>query len=323
MTEKTDLAILSTEYGLLVYIFSNPNWRQTHYVFYGRLDSERIQTMRDVGATNFLCNVGWGDILGSLQNSDISAFRRQWLRLQKEWLRIKIQQKVRHFCRRHGKSMRTFVQMDSSISKICRPYHLNVVEDGIVNYETGNCVVGGGMVPFCTESFVEHVYLAGRLPIPKEIQDKTIVVNMYERWKSFDETERQAITKLFRFDYDKLLRLLQSGRDTILLTQPYYIYDECTVEEQIGMYEDILRNHRKRNVIIKPHPGDTIAYEKYFPECYILREKFPFELCYFTKLPIKKIVAIHSTSIYGLWEKEIVEEHSEMLQRMRSFGGKA
>ncbi len=179
------------------------------------------------------------------------------------------------------------------------------------------------MVEFCTEPFVEQVHLAGRLPIPKEIQEKTVIVDMYNRWKSFDEEERRAITTLFHFDYDEILKLLQSGRDTVLLTQPYYIYDECTVDEQIAMYGDILKNHRRQKVIIKPHPGDTIAYENYFPECCILRENFPFELCYFTKLPIKKVVAIHSTSIYGLWEKTMIEEHPEMLGRMRRFGGKA
>lgn len=260
--------------------------------------------------------------MGQLQNPAVSVFQRQWMRLQKEWLRICLQQKVRNFCHRYEKTIRPFVQMDSSISKICRPYHLNVVEDGTVNYETGDGVIGGSMVKFCTESFVEHVYLAGRLPIPKEIQEKTVIVNMYDRWKTFDEKERRAITTLFRFDYEKLLKLLQSGRDTILLTQPYYIYDECTVDEQIAMYKEILKNHRRQDVIIKPHPGDTTAYEKYFPECCILRENFPFELCYFTKLPIKKIVAIHSTSIYGLWEEDMIEEHPEMLQRMRSVGGK-
>ncbi len=144
LAEKKDLAILSTEYGLMVYIFSNPDWRQTHYVFYGRLGSSLIQAMREVGATQFLCDTGWGDIVGQLQNPEISSFQRQWLRLKKEWLRVRLQQKVRHFCRQYEKIIRTFVQMDNSISKICRPYHLNVVEDGTVNYETKNSVIGGG-----------------------------------------------------------------------------------------------------------------------------------------------------------------------------------
>lgn len=315
-----ELAILSTEYALLVYIFSNPNWKKTHFVFCGRISEEQIRRMEVLGAKNVLAGMRWGDLIKQIQLYPRNSAKRQYLRIIKEYMRIKMQIRVIIFCALNHKKVHVFAQTDNSISSLCHAYNFNLIEDGVFNYEKSLVKTGGGsLVPLSKNEFVKHVYLTGRLPIPKEIKNKVVLVDIKKRWKNFNNQERQEIIDLFHFDYDKLLDLVKNGRDKILLTQNFYRYGRCTVEEQVQIYREILSNYDIKEIIIKTHPEDEIDYQKYFPDCYLLKDKFPFELCYFTNLPLKKLISVNSTSTYGLWDEKYVERHEEMLERLKDL----
>lgn len=308
-----NLAVLSTEYALLVYVFSNTKWKDTHYVFCGRISKETIESMKKVGAQNILSGEHWEELITELRKERKSTLRYQWLRLEKELMRVVMQVKVVFFCFLHHKDICTFAQTDNPISRCCHAYFFNLVEDGILNYENHD------FMKFASNKFVKHVYLTGRLPTPIEFKDKIIFVDMKKRWKEFSAQKKQEIVDLFHFDYDKLLHLVTNGRDKILLTQNFYRYGRCTVEEQVQIYREILSNYDMKEIIIKPHPEDEIDYKKYFPKCYLLKDKFPFELCFFTNLPLKKLISVNSTSTYGLWDEKYVERHEEMLERLKDL----
>lgn len=316
----SDLAVLSTEYSLMIYIFLNPNWKETHYVFCGRISEKQIKKMKMLGVKHVLAGESWLKINNKIKKTDISLVKRYWYKLRKEVFRIGMQVKVLKFFLVHHNNIRTFAQTDNSISQICHRYNFNLVEDGVFNYEPSKNKTGGGeLVSLSYSTFVKRIYLTGRLPIPKLIANKVVLVNMSNCWENFKQNEKEEIIQLFGFNYHKLLDLIKTGRDEILLTQNFYRYGRCTTEEQIQIYREILSKHEMQKVIIKPHPEDEIAYENIFPQCFVLRDRFPFELCYFTKLPFKKLIAVNSTSIYGLWPDEYIESHEEMLTRLKNF----
>lgn len=315
-----DLAILSTEYALLVYIFSNPNWKKTHFIFCGRIDEKMIQKMKMFGAKNILAGEKWAKVVNEIQLCPRNSSRRQYLRILKEYMRIKMQIKAKLFCMWNHKNIHVFAQTDNSISSFCHDYNFNLIEDGVFNYEISLVKTGGGsLVPLSDRQFVKNIYLTGRLSIPEEIKRKVVLVDIKRRWKELNTQERQEIIGLFHFDYYKLLNLVKNGRDKILLTQNFYRYGRCTVEEQVQIYREILSDYDMKEIIIKPHPEDAIDYKKYFPECYLLKDKFPFELCFFTNLPLKKLISVNSTSTYGLWDEVYIERHEEMLERLKDL----
>ena len=55
--EKVDLAIISSEYGLLIYLFANKNWKRSNYVFCGQIDEQVIQNLENFKKnTNTKCD---------------------------------------------------------------------------------------------------------------------------------------------------------------------------------------------------------------------------------------------------------------------------
>lgn len=310
--EKVDLAIISSEYGLLIYLFANKNWKRSNYVFCGQIDEQVIQNLENFKTIRILSGEKWknaGDMIEKYKGKRL--FQQYW-RMRKECMRLSIQIKILKFCWGHSRKC-LWGQTYNFATKIAMKYYFNLIEDGLLNY-TGQEVIDGQQVPFGTNGRVKNIYLSGRLPVPRLIENKSVVINMMNRWNNMSSTEKSEITMLFNFNYKKLKSIILSGRNKILLTQDLYRYNYCTQKEQIELYKQILSKYNENEIMIKPHPKDNIEYEKAFPNCYVLREKFPFELCYFTGLPIEKVIAINSTSIYGFLPRNCIDENPDLLK---------
>ena len=206
-------------------------------------------------------------------------------------------------------------------------YNFFVVEDGTASY-----VNQYGIIPLedGTEHIycgfgdrVKHLYLTGRLPVHDRVRHKATIVNTEKLWHTKTKEEQDAILDVFSLSMDKLNKLFDEGRDKILLTQDLYDIPgdgQITQEEQLEIYRQILKGYDHKRVIIKVHMQDKVEYEKYFPDCYIIREPFPVELLKFIGLEgrIDKLMAVTSTSLYGFFDMDKCVSYSDLLTKAQA-----
>ena len=72
--------------------------------------------------------------------------------------------------------------------------------------------------------------------------------------------------------------MFEEGYTLVFITDPLYHVGIMSEDDQIKLTEKIIDLYDKSKMIIRPHPVDKIRYEELFPECKVLRERFPFEI---------------------------------------------
>lgn len=168
---------------------------------------------------------------------------------------------------------------------------------------------------------IKKIYLTALAPIPKEIEDKVEVLNLKELWNKKTKEEKEIILKIFNFN-DSILKKITS--DTVMLfTQPLSEDKIISEEEKIELYSKILKKYNNQSIIIKPHPREITDYSKYFPDYYVMIEKYPVEILELVGINIKKAITIFSTAVFGIGKNiEIdfygTEIHPELLKKFGS-----
>lgn len=322
-----DIGVFITEYSLLIFLLIYKRWDRVIFIFQGRIKPEIIRRLKECGVRSV-----FGERT-TTYGSKITNKQQILKRVVYKILRVILLLRVRFFLKRFNKkSVRVYGQDHAEAAFLLRSYDFTVVEDGIGNYfprdvaERGYKLINGissdegvSYMPFGRNDSVARIYLTGRAPVPEDIQEKAIVFDIRALWNEKTEEEQRKICYIFGFDLDYVLNVVRNGRDIFLLTQNYAPLF-CTEEEQISIYRKLLSNYDLSRVVIKTHPADHIAYEQYFREALTMRETFPFELMYLTQIPIRKIIGINSTSLYGLWDSSYIEMHEEILAELRKKG---
>ncbi|WP_052193921.1 glycosyltransferase family 52 [Cetobacterium sp. ZOR0034] len=209
-----------------------------------------------------------------------------------------------------------------------------ILEDGLANYELKsrnrkkinfkNFLLGGNIFEYQSygvDSETEKIYLTGLTEIPKEIENKVILINLKELWNLKSEDEKNEILEIFSI-YPSEIDVLKDGKN-ILFTQPLsedYILSE---NEKIELYRKIMKNYSEKEVLIKPHPREKTDYKKVFQKATILKRETPFELLVLLGVQFEKAITIFSTAAFSLGKNiEIdfygTEIHSKLYKR---FGG--
>lgn len=97
-------------------------------------------------------------------------------------------------------------------------------------------------------------------------------------WNSLNEEDHEIITRIFLEHASELMELLgnraQDKPLVMILTEPL-----CEIDVRERLFGDIVDEYKNDNtVIIKPHPRDLLDYEEKFPECIVIKDKFPMEV---------------------------------------------
>ncbi len=87
----------------------------------------------------------------------------------------------------------------------------------------------------------------------------------------------------------------KDGNCMLFLSQPH----PRSLEARIQICKDIIRDYAKGcHVVIKPHPRDTVDYETLFPECTVIKGKFPIEVLNFIEgTHFKLAISIVTTAL--------------------------
>lgn len=147
---------------------------------------------------------------------------------------------------------------------------------------------------------VKKIYLTENLckEIPKGLEKKAQIINLKELWNKKSEEEKKIILDTFNFN-DEILKKVDENT-IMLFTQPLSEDNVITEEEKIDLYSKILKKYGNQSIIIKSHPREKTEYSKYFPNYYVMKERYPVEILELVGINIKKAITIFSSAAFGL-----------------------
>lgn len=191
---------------------------------------------------------------------------------------------------------------------------ITVIEDGDANYNFKHAITyhnildnGDIYYPFGFDEHVEKVLLTGLMDVPPELERKAECIKPMELWKAKSEEEKRVISDIFSFPYDEILALIQSGKDTLFLTEAYaYVNGDnvIPVEKQIRLYQEILSEYDPGRILIKPHPSDQVDYGKLMPEYKAIPKEFPMQMLKWTDIGFKKVILLWGTTCMHVFSND-------------------
>ncbi len=148
--------------------------------------------------------------------------------------------------------------------------------------------------------FIESGY--GRYCIDYEVNDisanhtvppNVIEVPRKELTDRLTDEDHDRLVRIFLEDADELYRELAddgTGRPfAMVLTEPL-----CALDVRRQLFGDVIDMYKAdHRIIIKPHPRDVLDYEKEFPDCIVIRGRFPMEVINDMRvLKVDKLVSV-------------------------------
>ena len=188
---------------------------------------------------------------------------------------------------------------------------INVLEDGLGNYDYKYAqrypiFLDGGRyyASLGYDELVKKVVLTGQFDVPKELVDKAEIITPSLLWSEKTEQEKINISDIMGFDYENIHSQVISGRSIVFLTEPNIAAGKMlmTVEEQINLYKKILSNYKEVEIIIKPHPADSIDYSLSFENCFIIDRRFPIQLMDWLGLKVSKFIVMKGSSCINIFK---------------------
>ena len=145
---------------------------------------------------------------------------------------------------------------------------------------------------FGTHRNIKRVYLT-KNDVPKVLEDKAVVIDFKKSWNAKSESEKRKILEIFNID--KVIEELDDNL-TLLITQCLNEDNLMPLDEEIEIYDYLIKNHGNDDIVIKTHPREVKDYNKIFPEIKVIREQFPLEILKCVDININEIITVSSTA---------------------------
>lgn len=146
---------------------------------------------------------------------------------------------------------------------------------------------------------VEKVYLTSALceKIPQGLEEKAEIVDLQKLWDRKSEREKEIIKTTFNFNEEIFEKV--DGETVMLFTQPMSEDGILSEERKLELYSKVIAKYPNKSIIIKAHPREKTDYSKYFPQCYVMKEKYPIELLSVMGVKLERVVTLFSTAVFG------------------------
>lgn len=312
--------ILELERQLLIFLLLKTKRVSVQYIILSRRSLNDIN-IKKLGINNFF-----------IESEDINNKLLKRIKYNINILKLK------KILLKEGDKVEVFAINEIGIMRSLKGVNLNIIEDGIVDYlgtkkyfsikikilDIIDLIFGILKRKNMFESLenVKKIYLTGLAEIPKAIKDKVEIINLEELWSKKSEEEKKQINEIFGVNIESLQKI--EDRKIILFTQPLSEDGIISEEEKIEIYSKILEKYQQKDIIIKPHPREKTNYSDYFPECYVMKEKYPVELMILNGLKVDRAITLFSTAVFSLNKMAKVdfygtEVHPKLLERFGSM----
>ena len=170
---------------------------------------------------------------------------------------------------------------------------------------------------FGKSKFVKEIEVNTKEGITVYIKKKMRELPRKELFEGLTDQEKKNIIFVFLGDVE--LDTIQQA--TLLITQPLWKDGFLATEkEQIQIYQDIIKQYAKGQVMIKAHPRDEINYSENLKGSVVLKKDFPLEVLNFVgKANIDRAITICSTAIDGIdFAKEKIKLGYEWMENYKN-----
>ena len=149
--------------------------------------------------------------------------------------------------------------------------------------------------PFGENSQCEQVIFSAKDTHPT-VSEKNIQVKSLEQlWNHSSEEKKKMILRLFDINNADIASL--SSKSIVIFTQPFFKDNIVSKEEQIQIYDKIIKQYPTKDILLKIHPRDPIDYSSYFPNIAIFEKIVPNQLLNLSGVKFKKAVTVSSSSV--------------------------
>lgn len=191
--------------------------------------------------------------------------------------------------------------------------NIDLYEHGAVNYQENfddltqkiKSKIFGMEKPYGRNKYIKNIYLRGTGKIPKDIEDKVILIDIEYLWSLLKKESENRIFEIFGLDSEEIKKV--RSKEIILFTQPFSEDNVLSEKEKIELYKHIIENYNIEKLLIKSHPREKTNYKKEFPKITVIDQKIPSELLLFTKANFSKVATVFSTSISIFLKKSEVD----------------
>lgn len=311
--ENLNIIIENTEYSLLIYFLLKKEWQKDTFVLSNMIRTEVLKMFQKIVKRIFIVRE--------------TSIKKNILKYYKSRLELYI------FFKKLPSKKDIYGNDGLEYSEQKKRGYI-ILEDGLINYQKKRDKSVADRIkllfklrnPFYEEygysKNVKKIYLTGLAEIPKAIKDKVEIINLEELWSKKSEEEKKQINEIFGVNIESLQKI--EDRKIILFTQPLSEDGIISEEEKIEIYSKILEKYQQKDIIIKSHPREKTNYSDYFPECYVMKEKYPVELMILNGLKVDRAITLFSTAVFSLNKMAKVdfygtEVHPKLLERFGSM----
>lgn len=157
-----------------------------------------------------------------------------------------------------------------------------------------------GVMPFGYSDCCNAVEVNDRkgIQIP---QEKVREVPRAELESQLSQEQRETIYDIFMGDLK--FEISSIDHPVLILTEPFAVTGRLPdLEIQAKLYHAIQAEYAKgENILIKPHPRDSMDYKNYFPRAKVLAKNVPMEVLNFHKeFKVSKAITVTSSALQGI-----------------------
>lgn len=149
--------------------------------------------------------------------------------------------------------------------------------------------------------FIQNGY--SKYCLDMEINDDSFLSYQFKKYKvvprkpmeqALNAEQKKKILAVFLPDAEEIADQLKNCDDCILFLSEAFP-DVTSIREEVA--KEIVRDYCKDcRVVIKPHPRDNVDYKALFPDCVVIKGKFPIEVLNFIEgIHFKKAISIISS----------------------------
>lgn len=192
-----------------------------------------------------------------------------------------------------------------------RHIYYHAVEDGLdclKNFDAAHVDNRGhfklkAALAACNLIFIQNGY--GKYCLDMEINDQSVLPYTFKKYKevprrhleqALEHEQKQIMLKVFLPDAAQIAGQLADCTDCVLFLTEAFPGD-ASVRKAVA--DEILRDYCKdAKVVIKPHPRDDLDYTALYPQCTVIRGKFPIEVLNFIEgIRFKKSISIITSAL--------------------------
>lgn len=132
----------------------------------------------------------------------------------------------------------------------------------------------------------------------EHLKNKVESIDLSRLWHQSSKEKQTYILNCFNLTHREVE--LMASKKVIVLTQPFSKDCDISDEEQVEMYRNMIVPYGESNVIIKPHPRETLPYRHFMPNVLVMDKAIPFQLFTLLGIQFDTVVTVSSTAAMSI-----------------------